>query len=599
MLRTWIKRSFLVGMGFGLLAPVISHAYGEASIIQNYVARQTLVPLIKPSWGNFILHSETLNKLYSLRGYEAIWVDSNGAPTAMAQTLRGILLRADRHGLNATDYWDGNVENLYKATLTNPKNWITFELAATEAMIRYVTHMSVGRFDPEQIDDDIKFKAKAFNEFAELNAAISYGPQSMGPALDNFAPNYQYHYAGLMRMLAKFKAVKANGGWAQIPQSKVDLTTDVKNPLVLTLRARLNELGYDGGNLSSDVYDGALEKVVKEFQEYNGLFADGKVSAGGSGVINALNKSPDYRIQQIIVNMEKLRWLPRNVEARHIFVNLAMTQVKVFDGGDVPVLDFNSVNGQPFRRTPSMRDTITYVNLNPYWTAPRSIVVKDKIPVLRREGYSYLEKHGMELYTEADETTPLSDWQAASIQWSSITAKNFDYILKQKPGINNALGVVKFPLQNPWAIYLHDTNEPNLFREQDQNRHRSSGCVRLEQALDLAIFLIKGQPINFKNKIGYRVSRVWVKDDTRYDGGYYTDVWDEKSLLSFVARDSRGAPRENWDISVTLKEPMPVYMMYLSATSSGTKFRFVEDPYGQDQRIMQAIKNYRAKGELF
>ncbi|KYG61628.1 hypothetical protein AZI86_18165 [Bdellovibrio bacteriovorus] len=590
MLKTWIKRSLIVGMGFGLLAPVVSHAYGEASVIQNYVGRQALVPLIKPSWGNFILHSDTLNKLYSLRGYEAIWVDSNGAPTAMAQALRSILLTADRHGLNVSDYWDGDVENLYKAALSNPRNWITFELAASEALIRYVTHLSVGRFDPMQIDDDIKFSAKIFKEFAELNTAVSYGPQSMPDALENFAPKYHYHYANLMGMLAKLRTVKAQGSWAQIPQSKVTLEKNVKNPLVLTLRTRLTELGYKGGNLTSDIYDSELEAVVFEFQEYNGLFADGKISAGSSGTINALNTDVNELINKVIINMEKLRWLPRDMEARHIFVNLAMTEVGVYDvGRDIedPILTFNSVNGQPFRRTPSMRDVIKHVNINPYWTAPRSITIKDKLQELRTYGKRYLDEHDMVLMSE-NTGAPVPERDLYYIDWKNLTPKNFNYYIKQNPSVKNALGVVKFPLQNPWAIYLHDTNDPDLFRNKYQDRHKSSGCVRLEEAVNLADYLISG-----------KIYGEGKEPKIRWEDLDKTD-WSQKSVRSFIPRDGYNvADYKYWDMSVYLKNPMPVYMLYLSAMSSGTKMRFVDDPYGQDKRIELAIKNYRAKGELF
>lgn len=602
MLKTWIKRSFIVGMGFCLLAPVVSHAYGEAEVIQKYVGSNSLVPLIKPSWGNFILHTETLNQLYAQRGYRAVWVDSNGSPTAMAQALKNILLTADRHGLNASDYWDSDVENLFKAAMANPRNWITFELAASEALIRYVTHLSKGRFDPMQIDDDIKYPAKKFEEYALLNTAIDYGPNSMGPALDdNFAPIYLNYYSDLMWMLEKLRKVKAQGGWPKIPQASVDLKLNVKNPLVVTLRSRLKEWGYGVNNLTSDIYDAEFQAVVKEFQEYNGLFMDGVVSAGSSGVIKALNESPDYRINQIVVNMEKLRWLPRNIPARHLFANLATAEVRVYDESGTEKLMFNSVVGQPFRRTPSMPDKITYVNLNPYWTAPRSILVKDKLPLLRNQGSSYLEKNNMDLIDE-ETGTVLTNQDLNGINWSSINPKNFGYVIRQRPSEKNALGLVKFPLQNDWAIYLHDTNEPEHFRRTDQVRHRSSGCVRMEQAYNLALLLLDGQPVRYYRgkevitKITFPINDWYEIQRTGKREKEYT-VWNDELLKKVLDKGSAGE-RRLWDLSANVKH-MPVYTLYLSSHMNGTKFRFVEDPYGQDKRIELAIKNYRAKGELF
>lgn len=560
MFKSWMKRSFIVGMGVTLLAPVVSHAYGEASVIQNYVARQALVPLIKPSWGNFILHSDILNKLYSLRSYQAIWVDSNGVPSTMAQTLRNILLTADRHGLNAADYWDGDVENLYKATQTNPKNWITFELAATEAMIRYATHLSTGRFDPEQIDNDIKYKAKTFNEFNELNAAVSYGAGSLSSSLDNFAPTHS-RYADLMDMLADLKVLRTQGGWPTLVSPGFALKKGVKDPIISKLRARLRNLGYRVSDAGGDTFDQEFDDVLRKYQSKNGLGVDGIIGTS-SEVLRALNFTVGQRISQVEVTMEKLRWLPRNVEQRHIFVNLATTEFRLFDETGL-VFYFNTVNGQPWRRTPSMRDSITYVNLNPYWNVPRSIAMKDKLPQLKQDS-SYLDKHNMQLIDE--ESGRVVDHRY--INWKAMTPKEFNFYIRQLPGPDNALGVVKFPLQNPWAIYMHDTNEKSLFAETE--RHRSSGCVRLEQPLDLAAYLLKDQP-----------------------------GWSIDQIRAYVPLYDNYIPGE-LDKKVTLKKAMPVYFTYLTAEKADDgSMRFIEDVYGQDGRVAKAIRNSRNTGEIF
>lgn len=558
--KGWMKRSFIIGLGMTFMSPALSHAFGEASVIQNYVGRQALVPLIKPSWGNFILHTETLNKLYSLRGYAAIWVGSNGAPTAMAQTLRTHLLAADRHGLNPADYWDGDVENLYKATITNPKNWITFELAASEAMIRYVTHLSGGRFSPELIDNDIKFKAKVFNEFNELNAAVSYGAGSLPSSLDNFAPAHP-RYVDLMDMLKDLKELRGKGGWTTLNSPGFALKKGVKDPVISRLRARLRMLGYKISDAGGDTFDQEFDDALRKFQSKNGMTVDGIIGTR-SEVLRALNFTVGQRISQVEVTMEKLRWLPRNLEQRHIFVNLATTEFRLFDETGL-VFYFNSVNGQPFRRTPSMRDLMTYVNLNPYWTVPRSIAIKDKLPQLKADP-NYLQKHNMLLIDEATDRQV----DPRTINWRTITAKEFTYYIRQLPGPDNALGVVKFPLQNPWAIYLHDTNEKSLFAE--PNRQRSSGCIRLEQPLDLAAYLLKDQP-----------------------------GWSLDQIRAYVPLYDNYIPGE-LDKKVTLKKSMPVYLIYLTAEKAEDgSMRFVEDQYGQDGRVAKAIRNSRANGELF
>lgn len=585
MLKTWIKRSFIVGMGFGLLAPVISHAYGEAEVIQKYVGSNSLIPLIKPSWGNFILHTETLNKLYSQRAYRAIWVDANGSPTAMAQALRSILLSADRHGLNVSDYWDGDVENLFKAASANPRNWITFELAASEALIRYVTHLSVGRFDPMQIDDDIKFSAKTFQDYALLNTTVEYGPQSMGPSLDqHFVPKHPW-YPDMVEMLFKLKELRKSGDWELLQPAGVTLEKGVKHKLVSKLRHRLKVLGYDVSDDGNELFDENFDTALKRYQEENRLSIDGMIGANSSMVLKNLNEPLDNRIKQVEINMEKMRWLPRDLESRHIFVNLATSEFYMGYGSNV-VFKFRTINGQPFRRTPSLRNVLSFIIFNPDWTVPRSIAIKDKLQQIKDSIYTkrrvlkenqiatakgnykqikpvpdFFRDHGYHLMAEGTENEVfLSDDELLS-----LTPRTFNYFIRQDPSPKNALGVVKFHLNNSWAIYLHDTNEREKFDLPE--RHLSSGCVRLAQPLDLAQELLKDQ--------GY--TKEYIADITRPGSSNYQ-------------------PK----LQVNLKEKMIVYMMNISASmTEGGAMRFVPDPYGQDKRIELAIKNYRAKGELF
>lgn len=560
MLKGMFLRSFAMGLVVAVMAPQIGHAYGESSVIESYVNRQALIPMIKPSWGNFILHTDTLNKLYSQRAYQAIWVSASGAPNEMAASLRALMLIADRHGLSNFDYWDQEVENLYKAAQTNPKNWITFELAASEALIRYVSHMQNGRTDPEQIDTDIKFKKKEFTDYAELNSALGYGPQALMSALDAMAP-LNPRYKDLMDLLVQMKEIKAKGGWATLTSPGFILKKGVKDPIISALRNRLNQLGYTVSMTGGDTFDQELVDVVKSYQAMNGLTADGIIGTR-SEVLRALNFTVNQRIAQIEVSLEKLRWLPKNLEQRHIFVNLATTEFRLYDDTG-KVFHFNTVNGQPFRRTPSMRDSITFVNLNPYWTVPRSIAIKDKLPLLKQDS-QYLEKHNMLLVEEA--TDQVVD--PATIDWKSMTARNFTYYIRQLPGPENALGVVKFPLQNPWAIYMHDTNDKPLLTQ--SKRHQSSGCVRLEQPLDLAAYLLRDQA-----------------------------GWSLDEIKAYVPLNDNVIPGEI-DKKIFLKKPMPVYFLYLTVekTDDG-KMRFVDDVYGQDTRVSKALQNKKTSNELF
>lgn len=563
MRKYWIKKSLVLGLSFCLLSPSFSLGYGEASVIQAYVGRQTLVPLIKPSWGHFILHTETLNQFYSLRGYQAVWVSSDGRPNAMAQALKTALaVASERHGLNSNDYWDNEVEGLYKAAHSNQKNWITFELAATEALIRFASHVSNGRFDPEMVDTDIKFKKKTFTEYGDLNALVNSGAAALASGLDRFAPTHA-RYVEMLKILGQLRNMRTQGGWAPINSPGFQLKRGVTDATVGQLRTRLNQLGYTVSSAGGNSFDVELEGALKRFQAANGLVADGIIGTR-SEVLRALNFTVGQRIVQVEVNLEKLRWLPRNMENRHIFVNLATAEFRLFDDSGVKVFDFKTINGQPFRRTPSMRDLLTFVELNPTWTVPHSIAVKDKLPLIKRDP-GYLDKHDMKLYDAStdEQVNPYS------VDWNSVTARNFSYYIRQSPGPDNALGVVKFPLQNPWAIYLHDTNDKHLFAE--DKRHLSSGCVRLEYPLDLTSYLLRD----------------------------HKDGWTLDAIKAFVPMN-RGERAVELQKRVTLTRPMPVYFLYLTVdrTDDGA-IRFIDDVYGQDTRLSKALQNRKVGGELF
>ncbi|MNK38597.1 murein L,D-transpeptidase [compost metagenome] len=561
---TWkpsIKKSFIIGMAMATLMPAVSQAYGEASVIQGYVERQSLVPMIKPSWGNFILHTDTLNKLYSLRGFNAIWVDSAGRPNQMVTALKTYLQSVDRHGLYTTDYWDAEIENLFAAAKSNPKNWITFELAVSEAVIRFANHISTGRFDPESIDTDIKFKQKTFNEYNDLISALGAGASGLAAGLDRLAPTHS-RYGDLMKALSRLRVLKTQGGWEVLVSPGYPLKKGVTAPVIGQLRARLNQLGYTVSNAGGNLFDAELDTVVRDFQAKNGLTVDGIIGTR-SEVLRVLNYTVNQRISQVEVNMEKLRWLPRTLENRHIFVNLATSEFRLFEGSQ-KVFDFKTINGQSFRRTPSMRDLLYRIILNPTWTVPNSIAVRDKIPMLQKDP-GYLAKHNMVLLDSSTE----QQVDPYSIDWQNTTVRNFSYFIRQNPGYDNALGVMKFDLQqNPWAIYLHDTNERWLFAE--TNRLRSSGCVRLEKPMDLAEYLVRDVP-----------------------------DWDRAALTAAVP--SRKEKVSRTPISVSLgKQAVPVYMMFLTVekTDNGA-LRFVDDLYGQDMRVAKAIQNKKINNELF
>lgn len=557
-LRSVLKKSFIYGMSMVLLAPSFSHAADsvagteQAIQLSRYLYNpefDTARAPIKPSWGNFQIVPEHLRPLYMKVQYQPFWVTSDGRPNELAASLRTLLLGAARHGLNPAMYWDATMENGY--TSNNRASWVTFEMLATEALIRYATHLSTGRFDPNLIDDDIMFKRKKLN-LDRLLSAIQSGAGNFINSIEQMAPTHP-RYRDLMYMTAQLYDQKAAGGWEQITSPGVQLKLGVKNPVIIKLRKRLTQMGYYVSDYGGQLFDQEFDTALRQFQAMNGLTADGVIGVK-SEVLRALNVSIDQRIQDVALNMEKLRWLPENFNFnRNIFVNLATSEFRMTDQGQLKFY-FKTINGQSFRRTPTMKDSLSSIVINPNWTVPESIAYKDKLPKLRQDS-RYLDKHNMVLMNKSLSQTI----DASSINWRSVDESEMNrYWIVQKPGYDNALGVVKFQLSNGDAIYMHDTNERNLFTESE--RHLSSGCVRLERPLEVASYILQDIGMSYDDLVSMVPSRVDGIDRTKEVKRGFTP----------------------WD----------VYFMYLTAERGDNgQMRFINDVYGQDSRIARTLQN--------
>lgn len=577
-MKSLVKKSFLIGMSMITLAPQFASAAFESQI-NYYLNREDTkdIPFMFVRGSNFYLHKTTLNALYERRGFSAIWVDANGRPNAMAVAVKDALKQgALLNGLNPDDYWDKIVESIYVSN-ADGKFGPTFELAVSEAVIRYVTHLSSGRFDPMEIDTDIKIPKKKFTEFAELNQVLrsvesNISSKALVVGLDKFAPTH-LRYVDLKQLLAYFREIQKAGGWSQINLAKKSLRLGNEDAAIPAIRGRLQSLGYAVSS-TGKIYDAELKRVIEDVQGVNGMSVDGVI---GNEVMTFLNTTVADRVFQLEVNMEKVRWLPKTMEPRHVFVNLATTEFQFFDENR-KVMHFKTINGQNYRRTPVLRNMLSFVELNPTWTAPESIIFKDKINTLRsgQGGLDYLQKHRMRLIRKSDgkEVTPSVELM------QSLSRSNFPYLLRQDPWRKNALGSIKFPLPNEWSIYLHHTDDPDLFNE--SKRHISSGCVRLEDPFTFAEYILR--------------DNVAVKS-TQQD-----DYWPKDKLESFVppVKSADYVAREDWEKRIHLKVPVPVYLMYLTVDrAKDGAVRFVKDVYGQDERVAKTMKAVRHGNELF
>jgi murein L,D-transpeptidase YcbB/YkuD len=315
----------------------------------------------------------------------------------------------------------------------------------------------------------------------------------------------------------------------------------MRNERVAALCRRLAASGdLEPNRASSDRFDDAVETAVKRFQQRHYLDVDGVV---GKATLAVLNVSVEVRIDQIRVNLERLRWVLHDVPPQFILVDIAGYRLYGLRGFE-EVWEAKVQIGRPYRQTPSFRADMKYIVFNPTWTIPPGILAKDVLPAVKKDP-GYLKSHNISVLDRNGRPV-----DAGRIDWSQATARNFTYVLRQEPGPSNALGQVKFIFPNSHLVFLHDTPSKDLFRRTD--RAFSSGCIRVERPFQLAELLLKDAP-----------------------------GWGRAEIDTLVASGRTE--------TVFLPRPMPVLMVYLTAEVLDGQLCFKNDVYKRDPPLKQAL----------
>jgi L,D-transpeptidase YcbB len=273
-----------------------------------------------------------------------------------------------------------------------------------------------------------------------------------------------------------YETMVAQGGWPAIPPTD-KLRLGARHPSVVPLRQRLAAGGdLDVSSGAGDVYDSYVERAVRRFQARHGLNVDG---IAREQTINAMNIPAAARLNQLKVNLIRLRAMSNALPNRFVMCNIPAAQIEAIEGG-VAVTRHTAVVGKPDRPSPEINSRIVEINFNPYWTVPVSIVRKDLIPKMQAEP-DYLEKNHIRVLDQKGvEVTP------GQINWYSEEAVNFRF--KQDPGDFNSLGTIRINFPSPHGVYMHDTPLKNIFGE--DMRFHSSGCVRVQNVRELVNWLL-------------------------------------------------------------------------------------------------------------
>jgi murein L,D-transpeptidase YcbB/YkuD len=467
---------------------------------------------------------QAVDAFYAARNYAPLWID-NGNASDRTQPVAKFLANVAADGLDPADYPLPEVKPGADAGALADA-----ELKYTETVLTYARHAQIGRVHFSRISGDISYNLTP-PEPADVLGGLVDGKDIAG-ALERFNPPHA-GYQALKAKLAEARAAKNGGGPARIaagPALKLVPKTPMQDPRVPQLRERLGV----AGDTSDTTYDKAVAEAVKKFQDSHHLAASGQLTAATVDAINGPKR--DREVEIILANMERWRWLPRDLGGAYVMVNVPDFTLRVMKDG-VQLWKTKIVSGAPGNRaTPMLTETMKFITVNPTWNVPPSIINNEYLPALAQDS-TVLERAGLKLERNRDGTVRIY----------------------QPPGERNALGRIRFNFPNKFLVYQHDTPDKHLFAR--EVRDYSHGCMRVENPDKYAeVLLGVSQP-----QEGYTAERI----RKMYGSGEH---------------------------DIHLKNPIPVHITYQTAyVNDDGKLIIRDDIYGRDARYFALIKSDERK----
>lgn len=485
-----------------------------------------------------VASGDLLASVYERRNYTLAW----DAPQAVNDLVAAIR-DTPSAGLRPVDYNLEAVTMVQQRLLSGEaipaEERARIELLLTDSLIRLGYHELFGKVNPYALDGNWNFRRDLGGvDPAEALADILDSESPAKLLLGNRVRGWAYE--GMKQALADHRRIVAAGGWPVIPDGPT-LRPGASDPRLPTIEQRLVISGdLEERPSPSGTYDAYLEAGVRRFQERHTLAVDGVI---GKGTLSVLNVSAEDRVEQLEVNLERLRWVFDDVEDEFVLVNIAGFSTALVHDREI-VWETKVQVGRPYHQSPVFRDEIKYVVFNPTWTVPYSIATKEMLPRIQREP-DYFAKRDFDVKDRSGNSV-----DPASVDWQSLSRGNFPYTLVQRPGPGNALGRVKFIFPNEHSVYLHDTPSKHLFSQAE--RTFSHGCIRVENPFEFAEQLLGPD-------------------------------WDQARIQETL--DSL-EPK-----TVFLPEPLPILILYVTAfVSPDGTVHFYNDVYSRDARVARALE---------
>lgn len=495
---------------------------GELQIESTQIASVTVLP-----------------ELYEKNGFQRLWTNPQNV-----EDLFNAIKTIDADGLHPEDYYFPEIEKMRARidpnSSSDPGPLADYDLLLTDSLIRLGYHLIFGKVDPEdhhphwnltvEIDDD--------RPATYIQELLDAGNLAKG--IEELRPQHII-YDRFKSALKKYRAFQANGGWEPVPTGPT-LKKGMQNGRVLLLRKRLQITGdLTTESPDTETFDDQLEKAVMRFQHRHYLTSDGIV---GKQTLEALNVPVENRIDQIRINLERLRWVLHAISGKFVIADIAGFKVFVYKDNEIIWTSRVQV-GRPYRQTPIFKSAITYLELNPTWTVPPGILARDILPAVKKDP-NYLKNRNIRVIDRSGKVI-----NQDSINWAKYSGRNFPYQLRQDPGPDNAMGLIKIMFPNKHLVFIHDTPSRSLFERTD--RTFSSGCIRTEKPFELAEILLDNPA-----------------------------EWNQESFKRII--DSGQTQ------TIQLPKPVPVLLFYWTAAMEPDgSVRFKKDPYKRDAEVLEGL----------